>query len=239
MQFQSERTDRPDIRQQHDARQRRVIGDVSKPGRDDRLRRFTFNQRRAERRIRMRPADQDRQTDAIAPRFDTRRKETEQLARRGAGPHQHRPGAGAEHRGCFERESRFVENVGLERPRGKVLPLIYDGKQFAEASPLDSERIGGVTSSHHSAARARDRRRGTIRGNTRLGFCCCSRHARASAILGSAENQAMNAETIFRNEEKCRRFEHHGAGAGEGGAIYAEVRNKQDANQKISRNEPA
>jgi hypothetical protein len=75
-------------RQQHQARQRRVGGEMREPGGDDRLGRFALNERHAKWSESMRPAGEDRQPETVTAPFDARRKKAEQPARARPRPHQ-------------------------------------------------------------------------------------------------------------------------------------------------------
>ncbi len=129
---------------------------------DDRLRRLALDERHAERRVRVRPADQHRQLETIAPRLDPRRKQAEQPARARSRPHQQRADVGPEHRRRGEREVGLVEHVRLERLRGKLAPRRRDRFETGERAPFHRELMRGVTVGQHGAARAHDRRGGAL-----------------------------------------------------------------------------
>ncbi|HEX9370055.1 MAG TPA: hypothetical protein VF897_03585 [Roseiflexaceae bacterium] len=124
-------------RQQQHARQRRAAGQMIEPGADHRLGRRAIDERRAERRIGMGPADQHRH--AVAPARDGSREQAEQPRRRGARPDQAGASVATEHRLRRQRKRRLVEHVGLERAGSKRAPFVGDGGQVGERPPLDAE----------------------------------------------------------------------------------------------------
>ena len=125
-----------DQRQQQLRRHRRVAAEMIEPGGDHGLRLVAIDQRRAERRIGVRPADQHR-GEAAAPAADARGEQAGEPA--AGGPHQHGAGVRAEHRRRGEREGRFVEHVGLERARGECAPFLGDGFERGNAAPLTAK----------------------------------------------------------------------------------------------------
>ncbi len=122
-----------DERQQQLRRHGRVAPEIIEPGGDHRLRLVAIDQRRAERRIRVRPADQHR-SEAAAPAADARGEQARELAT--GGPHQYGTHVRAEHWRRGERKGRFVEHVGLERARGECAPFRGDGFERCNAAPL-------------------------------------------------------------------------------------------------------
>jgi len=149
-------------RHQHQCRQRGIGGEMREPGGDDRLGGFTIHQRRAEWRVGMRPADQNRQLHAVAARCDPRRKKAEKLARMRSRPDQDRTDVAAEHGGGGEREGRLIEDIGFKRARGKIAPLLSEGHEIGEPAPVNP-------------AAARHRPRGIMRKNQ----CLRSLHHRS------------------------------------------------------------
>ena len=128
-----------DERQQKLRRHRRVGPEMIEPGGDHRLRLVAIDQRRAERRVGMRPADQHRR-EAAAPAADTRREQAGEPA--AGGPHQHGADIRAEHRRRGERKRRFVEHVGLERTRGELAPFLGDGFRARRRCTTRCETLG-------------------------------------------------------------------------------------------------
>ena len=112
---------------------------MRKPGRNDRLRRFALDERRPERRVGVRPADHDRQPQSVAALRHAGRKQAEQLARHRARPHQHRADIVAEHGRGRERETGLIEDIGLERARGEIAPIVGDRQKIREPAPFDGK----------------------------------------------------------------------------------------------------
>ena len=154
-------------RQQHQPRQSGIVGEMREPGADDRLGRIALDQRRAERTVRMRPADEDRQLEPIAALRDARRKKAEQLSRPRSRPDQDRADAVAEHGRGGERESGLVKDVGLERARGEVAPVVRYRDELGQPAPFHRKGVDRVTVGDHGAARAGDGRNGALKRDTR------------------------------------------------------------------------
>ena len=98
------------IGQQHDAGQLRIVGHVIEPGGDHGLACLAIDERCAERRIGVGPADQHGPRDAVAAAFDPRGEKAEQAGVRGD-----EPGSG-----------RSIRARTLELPRW-LLPRIKSG----------------------------------------------------------------------------------------------------------------
>ena len=144
--------------QQHQSGQRCVGGKMREPRGDDRLRRFALDKRHAERTVGMRQADEQRQVETVAALLDARRKEAEQPARARCRPDQQRAGIGREHRRGGQRKGRLIEDVGLERARGKLAPFGHDRRKLGEDPPFDREGIRRIAVGEDGAARTGDRR---------------------------------------------------------------------------------
>ena len=168
--------------QQQKSRQRRVAGDMRKPGGDDRLGRFALNERHAERAVGMRQADEDRQMQAVAPPFDPRREEAEQPARLRLRPDQHRAGVTPEHPRRRQREARLVEDIRLERALGQIAPFAGNRFELLERAPFGRQRIRRLAIGKRCAAHAGDRRCG-LRCKSQIGRCV-DRHDRPHASSG-------------------------------------------------------
>ncbi len=132
---------------------------MRKPGGNHRLGGLALDERHAERRKRMRPSDQDRQPQSVAPRLDARREKAEELARHGARPDQHRASIAPEQCGGGKREGRLVEHVGDQRTGGKLAPFVGDVGKLREPSPLDGKRIDRITIGNGGAPRPGNGRR--------------------------------------------------------------------------------
>ena len=228
-----ERTGLRQQRQQQQPRQRLGGGDMGEAGGNHRLGRLALDERHAERRIGIAPADQDRQLDAVAPRLDPRRKKSEQPARVRPRPDEQRADTASEHRRGGEREGRFVEDVGLERAGGELAPFAADRFKLRQAAPFDVERTGRVAVGERGAPRTGDRRRGaTERDNRRLIGRRSDRHDRAST-LPRPENQAVQTQPVFGDEEQARRFEDERHGAGDRGAGDPQPGDEREAQHEI------
>jgi diguanylate cyclase (GGDEF)-like protein len=109
--------------QQQQAGQLGVGIQMRQPGGDRRLGRFALDQRHAQRRVGMGPAEQNRQSEAVTPPFDPGREKAQQPARGAPRPDQNGFHAATEDRRRRERKSRLVEHVGFERVGGKRPPF--------------------------------------------------------------------------------------------------------------------
>jgi hypothetical protein len=110
-----------------------------KPSLDNRFTGVAIDQRRAERRIGMGPADQHRQRHAVAPTLDAGREQAEQLWLRGARPDQAGTDLTAEDWRGGERKRRLVEDVRLECATGERPPFLCNGCQLGQWPPLDPQ----------------------------------------------------------------------------------------------------
>ena len=223
-----------DERQQQQSRQSRIGREAPEPGGDDRLGCFAVDQRRSERRIGMRPSDKHRELQAVTLLVDPRREKAEQLSRHRPRPHQHRADAGAEDRGSGQREVGFIEHVRLERPPCKIAPFIRNRFKLRQLAPLDGECARRIPISQNGAAGTGDHRGGAVARELRSGIGRRRhRHDRASAILRAADNQAMKAETDFRDEEQTDRLKYQRGRAGDRGTGDPETGDQRDAKDKI------
>ena len=173
-------------RQQQHARQFRVRGEMRQPCGNDRFGGFALDQRHPKRGIGVGPAEQHRQSEAVTPRRDPRRKKSEQPARRARRPDQDGAGSAPEHRRRRKREGGLVERVGLERIGGKLAPLAGDRCELSEVPPFDDEGVGRITLGERGAAHARDRRSGAAFERQRQSLIgrCLDRHRGAQRSFG-------------------------------------------------------
>ena len=185
-QGRGERTVLRKERQQQHARQLRVRGEMRQPCGNDRFGGFALDQRHPKRGIGVGPAEQHRQSDAVTPRRDPRRKKSEQAARRARRPDQDGAGSAPEHRRRGECEGGLVERVGLEHIGGKLAPFAGDRCELGEIPPFDDEGVGRITLSERGAAHARYRRGGAAFKRQRQGLIgrCLDRHRGARRYFG-------------------------------------------------------
>ena len=138
--------DRPGIveqRQQEKLRQRCIGGDMIEERRHHGGDGVAIDQRRPQRRERMRPAVQHRELHAIATCRHPEREQADEAPRHVGGPHQDRLDVAAEHGRGGEREARLVEHVWLDGMGAKPPPWLDDVAERRKRAPFREQGLRG------------------------------------------------------------------------------------------------
>src|SRR5439155_26374170 len=128
-------------------RARPMAREVVEPGADHGLGGFAVDERRAERRIGIDPADHDWASEAVAMPLDAHGKQSDETRCGAARPDQGGGDVASEHWCCGDRKLWLVEHVWYERASGERAPFRLDRGELRERADL--ALISGFDSSVH------------------------------------------------------------------------------------------